>query len=124
MRSQRELREPATSEAAMSVIPRTHGQNQATTYVIAEIDVLDGEAFKEYAPQVQPTFEPFGGRYIIRGGNALALTGSAPNRIVVIAFDNMERARSWYDSPHYAALKPLRDKAGTARIFMIEGYLP
>lgn len=108
----------------MAIAPTLQGQVQAPAYVITEIDVSDGEAFREYAPQVQPTFQPFGGRYVVRGGSAQSLAGAAPRRIVVIAFDSMERATSWYHSPNYEALKSLRDKAGNARIFAVEGYLP
>jgi uncharacterized protein (DUF1330 family) len=113
-----------TLAIVMSAVPTLHGRVQMPAYVITEIDVTDAEAFREYAPQVQPTFQPFGGRYVVRGGNVQSLAGAPPKRIVVIAFDNMDRARSWYDSPKYGALKSLRDKAGKARIFVVEGYLP
>jgi uncharacterized protein (DUF1330 family) len=105
----------------MSVDPTLASQVQAPAYVITEIEVTDAEAFKEYAPRVQSTFESFGGRYVVRGGNTRSLAGTTPKRIVVIVFDSMERARSWYDSPNYEALKSLRDKAGRVRIFAVEG---
>jgi uncharacterized protein (DUF1330 family) len=90
-------------------------------YVITEIEVTDVEAFREYAPRVQPSFAPFGGRYLVRGGNTQSFSGEPPKRVVVLAFDSMERAQSWYASPEYEALKGLRDKAGKARIFAVEG---
>jgi Domain of unknown function (DUF1330) len=40
------------------------------------------------------------------------------------AFDSMERAQAWYASSGYEVLKPLRDKAGKARISAAEGVLP
>ena len=101
-----------------------YAQAKPPAYVITEIDVTDAEAFREYAPRVQPSFAPFGGRYLVRGGDTRSLAGEAPTRVVVLAFDSMERAQAWYASSGYEVLKPLRDKAGKARIFAAEGVLP
>jgi uncharacterized protein (DUF1330 family) len=102
--------------------PKAQGQTPA--YIITEIDVTDAEAFAQYAPQVQPTFARFGGRYVARGGKTQSFIGEPPKRVVVLAFDSMERAQTWYFSPEYEALKALRDKSGKARIFAVEGLLP
>jgi uncharacterized protein (DUF1330 family) len=115
------------AEALLAIVVSTaavqdlNAQTQALAYVITEIDVTDSEAFKEYAPRVQPSFAPFGGRYVVRGGKTESLAGDPPKRVVVLAFDTMERAQSWYASPEYETLKALRDKAGKARIFVVEG---
>jgi uncharacterized protein (DUF1330 family) len=97
---------------------------QMPALVIAEIEVTNPEAFSEYAPQVQSSFAPFGGRYLARGGITQSLVGEAPKRVVVIVFENMERAQAWYASPAYDKLKALRDRAGNARIFIVEGLKP
>jgi uncharacterized protein (DUF1330 family) len=100
------------------------GQARAPAYVITEIEVTDAEAFKEYAPQVQSSFMPFGGRYLVRGGETQSLAGDSPKRVVVLAFDSIGQAQAWYASSQYEALKALRDKAGRARIFAVEGLAP
>jgi uncharacterized protein (DUF1330 family) len=97
---------------------------QMPAYVITEIDVTNTEAFKEYAPQVQPSFAPFGGRYLARGGATQSLAGDPPKRVVVIVFEKMERAQAWYESPAYERLKAVRDRAGNAPIFIVEGLKP
>jgi uncharacterized protein (DUF1330 family) len=48
----------------------------------------------------------------------------AAKSIVIIAFDSVEKAREWYDSPAYEAVKPLRQSAATSRIFIAEGVAP
>jgi uncharacterized protein (DUF1330 family) len=54
-----------------------------------------------------------------------ALEGEAPKGgIVVIAFDSAEKARAWYDSPAYAAIRPIRQSAAKRRIFIVEGITP
>lgn len=98
-----------------------HAESRTPAYVIAEIDVTSPEAFRAYAPKVQSSFAPFGGRYLARGGDTQSLAGDAPKRVVILAFDSIEQARAWYDSPGYEALKGLRDRAGKARIFAVQG---
>ena len=99
-------------------------QGQTPAFIITEIEVTDADAFSDYAPRVAPTFARFGGRYVARGGKTQSFIGEPPKRVVVLAFDSMERAQSWYFSPEYEALKALRDKSGKARIFAVEGLLP
>jgi hypothetical protein len=57
-----------------STIHSLHGQSRQPAYVITEIEVTDADAFREYAPKVQLSFAPFGGRYVVRGdSDAIAL---------------------------------------------------
>jgi uncharacterized protein (DUF1330 family) len=51
-----------------------------------------------------------------------ALEGNPPeNRMVIIAFDSLERARSWYNSPEYAKIRPIRQRSGHTNAYIIEG---
>jgi uncharacterized protein (DUF1330 family) len=91
-------------------------------FYISEFEVTDPEGLKPYSARVASTFEPFGGRYIVRGGTIAPLEGEAPKgRIVIIAFESMEKAQAWYDSPAYQELKPIRHKAAQSRVFIVEG---
>jgi uncharacterized protein (DUF1330 family) len=91
-------------------------------FYIFEFEVTDSEGLKPYSARVASTFEPFGGRYIVRGGTIAPLEGEAPKgRIVIIAFESMEKAQAWYDSPAYQELKPIRHKAAKSRVFIVEG---
>lgn len=93
-------------------------------YVIAEEAVTDAAAFQTYAEKVPATLAPFGGSYLVRGGKVLGVEGEAPKRFVVIAFDSLEKAQSWWNSPAYDALKPIRRKASSGRVFIAEGVAP
>jgi uncharacterized protein (DUF1330 family) len=42
----------------------------------------------------------------------------------VIAFDNVEQARAWYESPAYQAIKAIRLSAVKGRMFVVEGVVP
>jgi uncharacterized protein (DUF1330 family) len=103
-----------------------HAQQVKTppAYVIAEVDVTDTATFQKYADKVPQTMAPFNGQYLVRGGKTQAVEGEAPKRIVVIAFDTVEKARAWYDSPAYEAIKPIRQSSAKSRIFIAEGLAP
>jgi uncharacterized protein (DUF1330 family) len=91
-------------------------------YVIAEITVTDPEVYKAYTAAVGPVVAHFGGRYLVRGGQIVPLEGEPPKgRVVVIEFESLTVARTFADSAEYAAVAPLRLKAATSRIFLVEG---
>ena len=80
------------------------------------------EGIKPYSAGVAGTFEPFGGRFVVRGGKIAALEGPPPgSRTVIIEFPSMERARAWYDSDAYRNLRPVRQRSDISRTYIIEG---
>ena len=84
--------------------------------------VHDNEAFsKEYGPKVPATLQPYGGRYVTRGGKLTALEGELPGRFVIMEFDRMQKALNWYHSPEYQKLIPIREKASKTTLFISEG---
>jgi uncharacterized protein (DUF1330 family) len=91
-------------------------------YVIADVDVHDPEAYEEYRKLVPGTLEPFGGRFIVRGGKAETLEGSwVPNRIVVLEFPSVEQARAWHESEEYQEARELRQRLSTGSLLLVEG---
>ncbi|MNC64533.1 hypothetical protein D3C75_1147480 [compost metagenome] len=91
-------------------------------YYVAELEVTDAEGIKPYRDQVDATFRPYGGRYIVRAGQMDRLEGTPPNhRLIIIEFDSLQKARAWYHSPEYAKIRPIRQHSGTATTYIIEG---
>jgi uncharacterized protein (DUF1330 family) len=91
-------------------------------YVVAEITVTDPEAYKQYAALVPPIAAKFSGRYLVRGGQTIAVEGDPPGgRIVVIEFDTLASARLFEESAEYQAIAPLRRQAARSRVFIAEG---
>jgi uncharacterized protein (DUF1330 family) len=92
-------------------------------YVIADIDVHDPEHYPEYTSRVPATLEPFGGRFIVRGGTTETLEGSwSPKRLVVLEFPSVEQARAWYESEIYREPKALRQRYSTGTLLLVEGF--
>jgi uncharacterized protein (DUF1330 family) len=97
----------------------------APAYVIAEVEVKDPVTLKKYGEQGPQIVASFGGRYVVRGGKVEALEGEPPKGyVVVIGFDSMEKAREWYNSPAYSAIRPFRQAATNSRLFIAEGVAP
>ena len=94
-----------------AAIQGLHAQAKPLAYVITEVEILDQAAFNEFSPKVPATMQPFGGKYLVRGGKVISLEGDAPKRVVVSVYDNVEKAQAWRDSAAWKELMPVRSKA-------------
>jgi uncharacterized protein (DUF1330 family) len=108
-----------------------HAQQVKTrpAYIFAEVEkdpnkTDDPAAMKKYAEEVPKTLAAFGGQTLVAsaGNKVQTLEGEAPKGfITVLAFDSVEKARAWYNSPPYEALKPLRENTRKSRVLLVEG---
>ena len=111
--------------AAGAAAIHAHQTKTPPGYVIAEVDVTDMTTMQKYGEKVPETLAPFNHRYVVRSNKIQTVEGEPPKgRVVVIAFDSVEKAREWYDSPAYAAIRPIRQSAAKSRIFIVEGAVP
>ena len=90
-------------------------------YLVAEGTVVDRATFNTYAQQIPGTLAPFGGHFLVSGGKVEALEGDPPKFSVIIAFDSVEKANAWWNSPAYEAIKPIRRASAKATLFIVEG---
>jgi uncharacterized protein (DUF1330 family) len=44
-----------------------------------------------------------------------------PNRLVILEFESVGRAKQWLDSPEYCDIKQLRHQAAKTNMVVIEG---
>ncbi len=93
-----------------------------SAYVIADVRVTNPGEYADYVRQTPATIDRFGGRFVARGGRAEDLEGDwHPDRIVVVEFSSLERARMWWHSPEYEAVKAIRQRNATSRLIVVEG---
>ncbi|HYK28394.1 MAG TPA: DUF1330 domain-containing protein [Streptosporangiaceae bacterium] len=93
-----------------------------TAYVIADIDVQDAETYRYYVALVPGTLEPFGGRFLVRGGAHSTLEGSwQPKRLIIVEFPSAEHARRWYESDAYVAAIEIRQSSSSGSLVLVEG---
>jgi uncharacterized protein (DUF1330 family) len=91
-------------------------------YVIADVDVKDPVRYEDYRRMVMPTITAYGGRFLARGGRHDTLEGAwRPNRLVILEFPSVERAKAWWASPEYAEARALRQATSVGSLVVIEG---
>ena len=92
-------------------------------YIIVEVEVKDPATYEDYKKLTPGSLEPFDGKFIVRGGAAELLEGEEePQRIVILEFPTMEKAKAWWSSEEYAPAKALRQSASSTRMIAVEGF--
>lgn len=92
-------------------------------YMLVEIEVTDADIYAEYTRGVPDTVAAYGGRYVVRGGEVIPLSGDwTPQRIVILEFPSYERMWAWNSSEEYRALVPLRMRSARTRAIALDGY--
>ena len=91
-------------------------------YVIVDIEVTDPATYEEYKRLAPPTVALHGGRYLARGGTTEVLEGSwTPNRLIILEFEDLARARAWVDSAEYRPARSLRQRSASSNMVILEG---
>lgn len=92
-------------------------------YIVVDARSSDPERMVEYRRLSSIAVERFGGRFLVRGGAYEILEGSwQPQRLVVIEFESMEKAKAFYDSPEYVAAREARAGVSSFDMVLVEGY--
>lgn len=93
-------------------------------YAILDIsEVTAPDLIKQIVEKAGPAVTSAGGQYIVRTSNITPLLGTPPKRVVVLAFDNVDKAKAWYESPAQKEINAISDKALKARWFIADGAL-
>jgi uncharacterized protein (DUF1330 family) len=91
-------------------------------YVIVDMTVTDAASIEEYRKLAGASVAAAGGKFLARGGKTEVLDGDwKPQRIVVIEFPSLERAKFWRASPEYGKACEIRDRAAKTRMIVVEG---
>lgn len=91
-------------------------------FVVVDLEVIDTEKYEVYKKMVPPTLEPYGGRFMVRGGAVQTLEGTwSPKRFVILEFFSVEEAKAWWNSPEYAEAKAMRHASARSEIIVVQG---
>jgi uncharacterized protein (DUF1330 family) len=91
-------------------------------YIVVQVDVKDPARYERYKSLVPPSFQKYGGRFVVRGGKTETLEGDwAPKRFVIVEFPSVEQAKAWWASPEYAEAKALRQATAETQMIVAEG---
>jgi uncharacterized protein (DUF1330 family) len=59
---------------------------------------------------------------VVTGGAFEVVEGMIrPKSVVVVEFDTLDQARKWYASPEYAKAIPMRQRAASSSLVIVEG---
>ena len=80
-----------------------------SAYLIANVEVKNTEKFRDYLEATPSIIKKYGGIFLVRGGDFEIYEGNwNPKRLVLVEFESMQKARQFYNSPEYTAIKDLR----------------
>ena len=93
-----------------------------TAYAVAHMrQVTMGPQIVEYLHRIDATLEPFGGRFLVHGGDVEVIENDWPGHLIIIEFPDRQQMRGWYDSPAYQAILPLRTDNSHSDVIMVDG---
>jgi uncharacterized protein (DUF1330 family) len=85
-------------------------------YCAAYSEVYDTDAYGRYSAQAPALVKKYGGRIRVRGGRHEMLEGPpVPDRIVILQFDSVDRAREWHGSADYQDIS--QERIGAADLW-------
>lgn len=92
-------------------------------YLLAEAKVVDASAYAIYEQLAQVAIRHYGGRQTAAGGRVEVLEGgwSEPQQLVIVEFDSLARAKTFYHSPEYRAARAARQGAAEMNVLVVEG---
>lgn len=91
-------------------------------YIVVHLEIHEPVRYEEYKKLAPASIRQYGGRYLTRGGAREVLEGDwVPERLVVLEFPDMDRARAWWNSPEYAPAKAMRNAVAVSSLVLLEG---
>ncbi len=84
--------------------------------------IHDEAAHEQYKTAARPTLAAAGGKPLALGGRIERLEGDEPSpTVVLLAFDDFDAAKAWYDSPDYVEAAKLRHASADSTALIAEG---
>ncbi len=92
-------------------------------YVIVEVNIHDPIYYEDYKKLTPAAIAAFGGKFIVRGAQTESLEGDwNPERIVVLQFESVSKAKEWWASELYAVAKKIRQASAFTKMLVVAGY--
>jgi uncharacterized protein (DUF1330 family) len=93
-----------------------------SAYIIANVKVTNPVQYEQYKKFSSLAMQAHGVEVCVRGGAVEVLEGDwQPDRLVVLKFASVAKARAFYDSAEYALAREARAGAAVMRMLIVEG---
>jgi uncharacterized protein (DUF1330 family) len=94
-------------------------------YIIFTERVTDPDGIAAYSAAAVPSVIAAGGAAIIAGPPRRVAEGQwHGDTTVVLEFDSLDAATTWYDGPDYQAVIAQRHQSAISNVAMFEGFVP
>jgi uncharacterized protein (DUF1330 family) len=109
-----------------TAIQGLHAQAKPSAYVVIPIlKINDAAVFKtgviDKASATAAAMTAAGGHYVVRSQKFTSLDGNPPERLVIIAFDSVEKAQAYENSPEVKDVNAARMKSTNSLSYIVEG---
>jgi len=88
-----------------------HAQAKPKAYLVTESEIIDAAAAASYGPRNQAAQKAAGGTSFRTTGKVTAIVGTAPQRVGLSEWANMDQVDAWLKSDARKQLEPERAKA-------------
>jgi len=108
-----------------AVIQGLHAQTKPPAYLIIPIlKINDGAAFKSgVIDKVKDEdLTAAGGQYVVRSQKFTSVDGPPPERLVIIKFDSVEKAKAFSNTAAQNEINAARIKSTNSLSFIVEGF--
>ena len=93
-----------------------------SAYILVKAHITDWELYQDYMSVSPGVVAQYDGRFIARGGEVVTLEGpEVTERVVLLEFPTLSRAKEFYHSHEYKEIMKLRTGAATAQFIAFEG---
>ena len=95
----------------------------AKGYIVARVSVHDSDAYLNYIKGARIAMAKYGATILAAGGASESLEGPMRERNVILQFDSVDQAKTYFNSPEYQEARKNRIAPGVAEaeIVVIEG---
>lgn len=94
-------------------------------YVIVTEVIHDPEGMRAYGRAAAPTLAAGGATVLVAESHPAVLEGEWPaTQTILLEFESVEAARTWYESEAYQAAAELRHAAASSNAVILSGLAP
>jgi uncharacterized protein (DUF1330 family) len=100
---------------------------EMTTYLINHLRIPDGvpnTGALTYLENVEATFLPYGGKWLVLDAPVHPMEGNWPGSVVLMEFPDMATALKWYNSPEYQKILHLRTGNAISDLILVDQVSP
>jgi uncharacterized protein (DUF1330 family) len=110
-----------------AAIQGLHAQAKPPAYLVIPIlKVNDAAAYKtgviDKTSATAGEMTAAGGHFIVRSQKFISLDGTPPERLVIIAFDSVEKAQAFANTAAQKEINAVRMKTTNSLSFIVEGF--